>query len=332
MWSSNPPGRDLLTVPVSFTGTASAFTGPTGPAYVLDDILADYGIAGAGAATDCYGATPDHDCYAHEHHRNAPGGPLGRDVRRGARGDAGSSRTWTLHVGGSFADVPASRAVLPVRREPLPQRGDRRLRHAAMYCPATPVTRGQMAVFLLKSEHGNAYTPPGCAGVFSDVACPSPFADWIEQLFQERVTGGCGGDAYCPDTPVTRAQMAVFLLKASRGSAYVPPACSGTVFLDVPCTGGAFDPWIEDLAARGITGGCGAGTYCPGNPEQPRPDGGSSSSRRSAPQRTRTRQRRRRVRDGRRRARSRPLHGLARGQKAAPRPMARGGATILRLY
>ena len=67
----------------------------------------------------------------------------------------------------------------------------------------------------------------------------------------------------CPSATVTRAQMAVFLLKASLGSAYAPPACTGTVFGDVPCSGGAFDPWIEDLAARAITGGCGNGNYCP---------------------------------------------------------------------
>jgi hypothetical protein len=60
--------------------------------------------------------------------------------------------------------------------------------------------------------------------------------------------------------------MAVFLLKTLLGSGYTPPACTGTVFLDVPCTGGIFDPWIEDLAGRSITGGCGGGNYCPGSP------------------------------------------------------------------
>ena len=33
----------------------------------------------------------------------------------------------------------------------------------------------------------------------------------------------------------------------------------------MPCAGGAFDAWIEDLAGRGITGGCGGGNFCPGN-------------------------------------------------------------------
>ncbi len=74
-----------------------------------------------------------------------------------------------------------------------------------------------MAVFLLKSEHGLAYVPPPCTGVFVDVAClPTPdfAADWIEQLATEGVTAGCGDGKYCPGDPSTRGQMAVFLTKA----------------------------------------------------------------------------------------------------------------------
>jgi len=81
------------------------------------------------------------------------------------------------------------------------------------YCPTASVTRAQMAVFLLKAEHGAGYTPPACQGVFGDVACPSLFADWIEQLAAEGVTAGCGGGNYCPAVPQTRAQMAVFLTR-----------------------------------------------------------------------------------------------------------------------
>jgi hypothetical protein len=134
------------------------------------------------------------------------------------------------------------------------------------YCRDASVTRAQMAVFLLKSKFGAAHVPPACANVFTDVICPSLFADWIEELYALGVTGGCQSSplAYCPNNAVTRAQMAVFLLKASLGSSYAPPDCTGLVFDDVPCTGGAFDPWIEDLSGRGITGGCGGGNYCPG--------------------------------------------------------------------
>jgi len=70
-----------------------------------------------------------------------------------------------------------------------------------------------MAVFLLKAEHGSAYAPPECVGAFMDVACPSTFANWIEQLATENVTGGCGGGNYCPGSPNTRGQMAVFITK-----------------------------------------------------------------------------------------------------------------------
>ncbi len=90
---------------------------------------------------------------------------------------------------------------------------------------------------------------------------------YIEAVFDAGVTAGCDVRLYCPDASTTRAQMAVFLLKASQGSGYAPPPCTGTVFNDVPCTGGTFDPWIEDLANRGITGGCQASPplYCPAN-------------------------------------------------------------------
>ena len=133
------------------------------------------------------------------------------------------------------------------------------------YCVSAAVTRAQMAVFLLKAEHGSAYAPPACSGVFPDVPCPSPFADWIEQLAAEGITGGCGGGNYCPTNPVTRAQMAILLLKTLLGSSYTPPPAAG-IFGDVPIGSFAAD-WIEDLYNRDITGGCSALPllYCPNN-------------------------------------------------------------------
>jgi hypothetical protein len=132
------------------------------------------------------------------------------------------------------------------------------------YGVANPTLRQQMAVFLLKGRHGLCYTPPPCTGVFADVTCPSTFANWIEALAAEGITGGCGGGNYCPTNPVRRDQMAVFLLKAEHGPAYVPPTCLG-VFADVTCPS-PFANWIEQLSHEGITGGCGGGNYCPLNP------------------------------------------------------------------
>jgi hypothetical protein len=134
------------------------------------------------------------------------------------------------------------------------------------YCPNSTTTRAQMAVFLLRSEEGDIYSPPACVTpTFNDVPCSNPFAKWIEELAGRGITAGCGGGNYCPNNPVTRAQMAVFLLKTAEGSGYSPPACVTPTFNDVPCSN-PFAKWIEELASRGITAGCGGGNYCPNAP------------------------------------------------------------------
>ncbi|HEY3204476.1 MAG TPA: carboxypeptidase regulatory-like domain-containing protein [Thermoanaerobaculia bacterium] len=83
-----------------------------------------------------------------------------------------------------------------------------------LYCPNNPNTRAQMSVFILKAEHGSSYVPPACTGIFADVPCPSLFADWIEALFNEGVTAGCGGGNFCPNDSISNGQMSVFLDKA----------------------------------------------------------------------------------------------------------------------
>jgi len=138
---------------------------------------------------------------------------------------------------------------------------------SGLYCRNNPVTRGQMAVFLEKVMRGPAFIPPFCTHAFPDVPCSNPFASWIEQLAADGITTGCGGGNYCPDDPVLRQQMAVFLMKARHGSAFDPPDCAG-IFEDVPCTPGTgFSDWIEQLVAEAITGGCSVSPalYCPGS-------------------------------------------------------------------
>jgi hypothetical protein len=127
------------------------------------------------------------------------------------------------------------------------------------------VLREQMAVFLLKAKHGVCYAPPHCTGIFPDVQCPGTYTDWVEALFHEGITAGCGNGDYCPVQTVPRDQMAVFLLKAEHGSSYSPPTCTPGVFLDVPCPS-PFADWIEQLSIEGITAGCGSGNYCPDHP------------------------------------------------------------------
>ncbi|WKZ38736.1 MAG: S-layer homology domain-containing protein [Anaerolineales bacterium] len=136
------------------------------------------------------------------------------------------------------------------------------------YCPNSTVTRAQMAIFLLRGIHGSSYTPPavGDGTGFNDVPTTHSAAAWIKQLAAEGITGGCGNGNYCPNQAVTRAQMAIFLLRAKYGDDYVPPAVGDSSgFNDVPAASSTA-PWIKQLAAEGITGGCGGGNYCPNNP------------------------------------------------------------------
>jgi hypothetical protein len=134
------------------------------------------------------------------------------------------------------------------------------------YGVASNTLRQQMAVFLLKSKYGLCYTPPPCTTqMFTDVPCASNFAPWINELVAENITTGCAAGLYCPGDPVKRQQMAVLLLKTFEGPGYAPPACAVATFTDVPCSSN-FAPWIYELVARNITGGCGANIYCPTNP------------------------------------------------------------------
>ncbi|MCX7895327.1 MAG: DNRLRE domain-containing protein [Thermoanaerobaculum sp.] len=107
------------------------------------------------------------------------------------------------------------------------------------------------------------------AAIFADVPDGHPFQGPIERLYQLGITAGCATNPlrFCPDAPVTRAQMATFLLRASRGGTYTPPPPSGSLFADVPATH-PFAPWIEELARSGITAGCATNPprFCPQNP------------------------------------------------------------------
>ncbi|HWC64515.1 MAG TPA: M12 family metallo-peptidase, partial [Thermoanaerobaculia bacterium] len=108
---------------------------------------------------------------------------------------------------------------------------------ATTFCPNRGVSRADMAVFV---ERGlNVFVPPpNQPQVFADVP-PGAYAyDFIEDFSKRGITNGCTATAYCPSYAVSRAQMAIFLLRAEHGSAYAPPPATGTMFSDVPA--GAF--------------------------------------------------------------------------------------------
>jgi len=57
-------------------------------------------------------------------------------------------------------------------------------------------------------------SPAPAIATFNDVPTSHPFFQFVEALAASGITAGCGTGIYCPDSPLTRGQMAVFLAKA----------------------------------------------------------------------------------------------------------------------
>jgi len=136
----------------------------------------------------------------------------------------------------TFADVPKThwgygfveRLADAASWNGKPPTGGCRVEGSSKYfCPGNLVTREQMAKFLCLAA---AKAPmPSCSGKFTDVGPSSAFCPFIERLTDApswpggtAVTSGCGcppsfppeAKCYCPSSNVTRAQMAIFLVRA----------------------------------------------------------------------------------------------------------------------
>ncbi len=57
-------------------------------------------------------------------------------------------------------------------------------------------------------------SPAPAVATFSDVPTTSPQFKFVEALVAAGITAGCGNGNYCPNDPITRGQMAVFLASA----------------------------------------------------------------------------------------------------------------------
>ena len=98
---------------------------------------------------------------------------------------------------------------------------------------------------------------------FGDVPRSSPFYRFVETTFHTGAMLACTPGQFCPTVPVTREWMAYFVLKALSGASFTPPPCGFPQrFTDVPSSS-AFCPYIEELARRGVVGGCTSTQYCP---------------------------------------------------------------------
>jgi hypothetical protein len=254
-----PTWRNTGASPIALTGAASNFQGPVGPTYNLVDATAAYGTIGVASNASC---STGGDCYSVSVTGARPATHWDSTVLETVNPTA-TTKTWTLHVGDSFTDVPASNGFYRFIETILHKSvtGGCTL---TTYCPANSTTREQMAVFVLVSKEGAGYNPPACVApnLFTDVPETSPFCRFIEELATRGVVTGCGPNLYCPTNPATREQMAVFVLRTLDPTLNPPDCAPPNLFLDVPETS-PFCKWIEELANRGVVTGCGGGNYCP---------------------------------------------------------------------
>lgn len=129
------------------------------------------------------------------------------------------------------------------------------------YCPASPVTRGQMAAFLVRTL---GLTDDGGTDWFGDDDS-SIFESDINKLAMAGITRGCnpaeGNTKFCPNDFVTRGQMAAFLVRAYGYT----DSGDGDYFSDDD--GLVFEGDIDRLATAGVTKGCnpseGNTRFCP---------------------------------------------------------------------
>ncbi|HEY7114482.1 MAG TPA: choice-of-anchor Q domain-containing protein [Thermoanaerobaculia bacterium] len=287
----DPSWKDTSASPVSLTSTATLFTGPPGASYGILDGSASYGSIPAGATESCAVAA---DCYSMTVVPEASRPATHWDATFTETTSAGPAKVWTLHIGGSFTDVPASQLFYK-KIETLLHSGITTGCTGAAYCPDQNVPRSQMAIFIAKGMAGGGGNVPvsGTVGVasynctsggvslFSDVLPTDSFCKHVHYIASKNVTSGCSAGKYCPNDTLSRLEMASFIAKAvvapSGGGGipqtYGPDPATGLSyscdtgspnvhFTDVPATD-AFCKHVHYLWAKGIIAGCSGTTYCP---------------------------------------------------------------------
>ena len=160
----------------------------------------------------------------------------------------------------SFPDV-ASEAYYAQAVEALESRGVFEGTECAEgFCPHQPLPRWQMAVWLVRALE--EAEPQATVSRFADVESDLWWMPYAERLAELEITVGCRSEplSYCPDRPVSRAQMASFLARA-----FDLPAAEPAGFADVDSQTNVHGQNIDRLAASEITVGCRTEplSYCP---------------------------------------------------------------------
>jgi len=177
-----------------------------------------------------------------------------------------AGQTFTLFQGIQFNDVASNH---PFYNEigKLSARAITLGCDSSNFCPDDPVTRQQMAAFIIRAL-GILNPPQPSTQRFLDVPPSNPFYAFIEELAARQITLGCDSNNYCPEQAVTRQQMAAFIIRAL--GEFNPPVPATQRFEDVGPTN-PFYAFIDRMAALGITLGCGTNAqgqpiFCPSEP------------------------------------------------------------------
>ena len=133
-----------------------------------------------------------------------------------------------------------------------------------MFCPGEPIKRSDMAVWLIRAL-GDEELPAAGTTRFADVDADQWWAPYVERLAELEITVGCSQEPlrYCPDTSVSRGQMASILVRTFDLEPAEPAG-----FVDTE--GSVHEADIDALAASGITGGCKRDPlqYCTSDPSR----------------------------------------------------------------
>ncbi len=159
-------------------------------------------LAASGITSGCN--PPDNDRFCPED--TVTRGQMAAFLRRGVGGAAPPVPTFTDTASSVFEDDIAWLAGKEITTGCNPPSNTR-------FCPDDPVTRGQMAAFLVRAFGYSAGAGDDRFGDDDD----SVFEDDIDRLATAGITLGCNPPAntlFCPDDPVTRGQMATFLVRA----------------------------------------------------------------------------------------------------------------------
>jgi hypothetical protein len=279
-----PAWTNVSTGTLGPDGSLSGFTGPGGASYSINDGVADYGSVASVATASC---ADTGNCYRMSVSDPATRPSLHWDATVTENLTSGSgTKTWTLHIGSSFSDVPTGHWAYEFI-ETLFHSGITAGCGGSSFCPGATITRWQMAPFLAKGLTGGSIPTTGTvegrgsyncvsggSSVFSDVPPGDAACSAIHYIASRKITAGCGGSLYCPGNTVNRWQMAVFLATSMAGTgvpvsgtvpgkgSYNCVAGGTSVFSDVPA-GDSGCKFIHFIAAQGVTAGCGGAAYCP---------------------------------------------------------------------